>query len=82
MREVTSAIAHYIAGVLDREFMEQIVNELCATASAFQPGNRVKSLKGSLHGTVKAILPDGRILWRPDRNKTDLIALPESLLSE
>src|SRR5206468_3455404 len=46
-REVISAVAHYIAGVLDRESMTQIVNELCVAAD-FQPGDRVKTLRGSM----------------------------------
>ena len=80
LREITSAVAHYIAGVLDHESMEQIVNELCAATGGFHPGDRVHTLKGSLHGTIKKVLPDGRVLWRPDKNKADLIALPETLL--
>jgi hypothetical protein len=80
-REVSSVIGHYIAGVLDRESMVSVVESLCEAAE-FKPGDRVKTLKGSLHGTVKKVMPDGRIAWRPDKNKADLVALPESLLKE
>ena len=41
-REVMSAVAHYIAGVLDHESMARIVDELSAAAD-FQPGDRVKT---------------------------------------
>ena len=42
-REISSAVAHYVAGVLDRESMTQILEELCEAAS-FQPGDRVKNM--------------------------------------
>src|SRR5258705_2515847 len=42
-REATSAVAHYVAGVLDRDSMAQILAELCEVAD-FQPGDRVKTL--------------------------------------
>src|SRR5438093_4552390 len=45
-REVMSAVAHHIAGVLDRDSMVEIVESLCETAS-FQPGDSVKTLRGS-----------------------------------
>src|SRR2546426_6413223 len=50
-REVMSAVAHYIAGVLDREAMVEIVESLCEAAS-FQPGDRVKTFRGALHGRI------------------------------
>jgi hypothetical protein len=77
-REAGSAIAHYIAGVLDREAMVAIVEALC-TAADFQPGQRVKTLRGSLHGVIARILDDGRVAWKPDGASGELIALPESL---
>jgi hypothetical protein len=80
-REATSAVAHYIAGVLDREAMVEIVEGLCASAE-FQPGDRVKTLRGTTHGVVIRLLENGRVVWRPDRTPTDLTALPESLLRE
>ena len=40
-KEAASAVAHFIAGVLDRDSMMCLVNELCAAAD-LQPGDRVK----------------------------------------
>jgi hypothetical protein len=79
-REVGSAAAHYIAGVLDRESMIQIVESLCATADLV-PGTRVKTLRGSTHGVVLRVLEDGRIVWRTEGG-SELIALPESLTTD
>jgi hypothetical protein len=78
-REVGSAVGHYIAGVLDREAMIEIVESLCESAD-FKPGDRVKTLRGSTRGVVLGILPDGRVRWRPDGSQAELVALPESLL--
>jgi hypothetical protein len=75
-----SAIAHYIAGVLDRDPMVAIIESLCETAS-FQPGDRVKTLRGSTHGCIVRLLDDGRVVWQPDGSGLELIALPESLTS-
>ncbi len=80
-REVSSVIGHYIAGVLDRENMVSLVESLCATAE-FKTGNRVKTLRGSLNGVILEILGDGKIVWQPDGTKSELTALPESLLRE
>lgn len=78
-REVGSAIAHYIAGVLDRESMVSIVESLCASA-ALRPGDRVQTLRGSTRGIVLRQLDDGRVVWRPDGSTSELTALPESLV--
>jgi hypothetical protein len=78
-REAASLAAHYVAGVLNREMVANGIMSLVEAAD-FQPGDRVKTLKGSLQGVVQKILSDGRIVWRPDGNKTELTALPESLL--
>ena len=80
-REVSSAVAHYIAGVLDREAMVEIVESLCQAAD-FKPGDRVKSLRGSLRGKILRILNDGRLVWQPQGSKSELTALPESLRRE
>lgn len=80
-REVASAAAHFIAGVLDREPMIEIIESLCEAAS-FQAGDRVKTLRGSRHGAVVRIMTDGRVVWRPEGTRLDLLALPESLLRE
>jgi hypothetical protein len=78
-REIYSVVGHYIAGVLDRESMIEIVESLCESAG-FKPGDRVKTLRGSTRGVILKILGDGRIVWRPDGTKSQLTALPESLL--
>jgi hypothetical protein len=80
-RETASAVAHYIAGVLDRDSMVEIVESLCETAQ-WKAGDRVKTLRGSTHGIIQEILPDGRITWQPDGSHSQLIALPESLVLE
>ena len=80
-REASSAVAHYIAGVLDREAMVEIVESLCEAAS-FQPGDRVRTLRGSTHGRIIRRLEDGRVVWQPDGTQSELMALPESLARE
>lgn len=62
----------------DRPYLA-IVAGLCQSAG-FKPGDRVKTLRGSLRGTVVRILPDGRVAWHPDGRQTALVALPEGLL--
>ena len=80
-REISSIVGHYIAGVLDRESMVSIVEGLCETVE-LKPGDRVKTLRGSLNGVILKILDDGKIVWQPDGTKSELTALPESLLRE
>jgi hypothetical protein len=77
-REVMSAVAHYIAGVLPWEAMVGIVNSLTETAD-LKAGDRVKTLRGSLHGVIVKILADGRVVWKPDGAAGNLTALPEGL---
>ena len=77
-REAASAVAHYIAGVLDRESMVAAVTGLCESA-AFKAGDRVKTLRGSTRGVVVKILRDGQVVWQPDGSKSKLKTLPESL---
>lgn len=78
-RELASAVAHYIAGVLDRDSMISAVDSLWQSAS-IAVGDRVQTLRGSTRGTVTRNAEDGRIAWRPDGSTLNLIALPESLL--
>ena len=80
-REIGSAAAHYVAGVLDRESMVAIVEGLCESSN-LKLGDRVKTLRGSSHGVVVGLAGDGRVLWRPDGTQSELSALPESLLVE
>ena len=77
-RELSSAVAHYIAGVLDRESMIAAVNSLCESAS-LNVGDRVETLRGSLSGVIIRILEDGRVTWKPDTSNNEFIGLPESL---
>ena len=76
-----SAVAHYVAGILPREAMVSIVEELSASAE-FKPGDRVRTFRGSARGAVVRLLEDGRVVWRPDGSGSELKALPESLLRE
>ena len=80
-REVSSAIAHYIAGVLDRESMVEIVESLCESAE-LKPGDRVKTLRGTARGVIVRKLEDGRFVWQVDGSGAELISLPEGLIPE
>lgn len=80
-REFMSAVGHYIAGVLDREPMVQIIEALCESNS-FQPGDRVKTMRGSLRGQILRLVEDGRVVWQPDGTTAELTAMPESLARE
>ncbi|HEY3932130.1 MAG TPA: hypothetical protein VGM58_07155 [Verrucomicrobiae bacterium] len=80
-KEVSSAVAHFVTGVLDLESMTGMVESLCESAE-FKTGDRVKTLRGSLNGVIVKILDDGKIVWQPHGTKSELTALPESLLRE
>ena len=77
-KEAASATAHFVTGVLDLDSMVRTVNELCAAAD-LQPGDRVKTLKGSVTGKILSVRADGRVILKTDTG-TELTALPESLL--
>jgi len=79
-RQAGSLAAHYVAGVLDRKSMESGLIVLAELAD-FKPGDRVKTLRGSMTGTILEILPDGRFLVKADSGP-ELMALPESLIRE
>ncbi len=79
-REVVSATAHYIAGVLDRDSMSQVVDALCAAAD-LAPGTRVKTLRGTAQGVILRALADGRVVWRTEAG-TELTTMPETLVRE
>jgi hypothetical protein len=81
-REIVSAVAHYIAGVLGWNEMVGIVHGVWFAAETFVPGVRVRTLRGSARGVVQRVLDDGRIAWLPDGGSMELLALPESLLPE
>ena len=77
-REVISAVAHFIAGVLDHDSMARVINEL-SEAFDFQSGDEVQTLRGSMSGKIVRVLDDGRVVWRADSG-AELTALPESLI--
>jgi hypothetical protein len=52
LKTATSAAAHYITGVLDKESMRTIVKEM-TEVHLFKQGNRVQTHGGSMHGTIK-----------------------------
>jgi hypothetical protein len=78
-REASSSIAHFIAGVLDRESMVQMILDL-SEAADFKPGDRVKTFRGTSHGTIVRVMKDGCVVWRSDGSSAELIAMPESLV--
>ncbi|HTB85526.1 MAG TPA: hypothetical protein VK742_17900 [Candidatus Sulfotelmatobacter sp.] len=80
-KEVSSAAAHFITGVLDQELMVAAVDSLSEIAD-WKKGDRVKTLRGSLHGKILRVLDDGKIVWQPDGTKNELTALPENLTRE
>lgn len=77
-KEAASAVAHFITGVLEPEMMVAALETLCQTAD-WKPGDRVQTLRGSLHGVIVRLLEDGRVVWQPDGTAGELTALPESL---
>ncbi len=74
-------MAHYVAGVLDHESMSAAIDQLCQAAS-YAPDDRVKTARGTTRGVIIRMLPDGRLVWRPDNSTSELTALPETLLKE
>jgi hypothetical protein len=80
-KEVASAVAHFITGVLDHDSMAAIITS-CSRTALFGAGDRVRTLRGTLHGVIVRVLEDGRLAWRPDGHTNELIALPESLAAE
>ncbi len=80
-KEVASAVAHFITGVLDMDSMAGIISS-CARSALFGAGDRVRTLRGTLRGVILRVLDDGRLAWRPDGHPGELIALPESLAPE
>jgi len=79
-KEVASAAAHYVTGVMRREEMGAMFRSAVRLPS-FIPGDRVRTLRGSTRGEIIAILGDGRVKWRTESG-CELIATAESLLPE
>ncbi|HTA29501.1 MAG TPA: hypothetical protein VK731_03410 [Candidatus Cybelea sp.] len=77
-KEASSAVAHFVTGVLAEETMIAAIASL-SEASDWKPGDRVKTLRGSLRGVIVRLLPDGRVVWKPEGTSSELTALPESL---
>ena len=80
-KEAASAAAHFITGVLDQELMASAIEAL-SHSSDFKAGDRVKTLRGSLHGKILEVLQDGRVVWQLDDTDSELTGLPESLIPE
>ena len=60
-----SLAAHFVAGVLDQKSVVSAIASLAGKAD-FQPGDRIKTLKGSVRGKIVRVLEDGRVVWRAD----------------
>jgi len=80
-REASSLAAHYVAGTLDWDSLCLGIDSL-TEAPDFKVGDRVKTLKGSTHGVIVNLLPDGRVAWKPDGTSSELRAFPDALLRE
>ena len=80
-KELASAAAHFITGVLDRELMVSAFAEI-SRVTELSAGMRVKTLRGSLRGVITRVLDDGRVAVRPDGGSSELLSLPESLLRD
>lgn len=80
-KEASSAVAHFITGVLDQELMIETIESLSETAD-WKAGNRVKTLRGSLRGKILRVLDDGHVVWQPDGTQSELTTLPESLCAD
>jgi flavin-dependent dehydrogenase len=80
-RELGSAVGHYIAGVLDRAAMVQIIEALSRAADLLA-GTRVRTLRGSVRGVITRVLEDGRVAVRADGAAGEMISLPENLMPD
>jgi hypothetical protein len=80
-RELGSAVGHYIAGVLDRAAMVQIIEALCRAADLLA-GTRVRPLRGSVRGVITRVLEDGRVAVWADGAAGEMISLPENLMPD
>jgi hypothetical protein len=78
-REVSYSVSRYVAGLVERNELEETVGIMCRSRIP-KPGERVRTLRGSLSGMVLAEGLDGRIHWRPDGTAVQLISTPELLL--
>ena len=58
-----------------------MIDELSEIAG-FQPGDHIKTLRGSTRGVIVRLLEDGRVVWQPNGGRSELVALPESLIRD
>jgi hypothetical protein len=61
----------YLFAELPHGRRREVLEALCEAAS-FQPGDRVKTLRGSSRGIIIRLLADGRVVWRPDGTGSEL----------
>ena len=80
-KEASSAVAHFITGVLDADSLRASFESLLR-AVHLAPGDRVKTLRGSMRGVIVRMLDDGRVALRRDGAAGEIIALPESLVPD
>jgi hypothetical protein len=80
-KAVSSAAAHFITGVLDEDLMIEAIESLSETVD-WKAGDRVKTLRGSLHGKILQVLDDGKVVWQPDGADSELTCMPENLRRE
>jgi hypothetical protein len=80
-KEASSAVAHFITGVLDQHLMIDAIASLSRTA-AWKPGDRVRTMRGLLRGVIIRVRDDGRVVWKPDGTQSELTAMPDNLCAE
>jgi hypothetical protein len=61
--------------------MIEAIESLSKTVD-WKPGDRVKTLRGSLHGKILRVLDDGRIVWQPEGTDSELTGLPGNLCAD
>jgi len=66
---------------MDKAAMQNVLESMVQNES-FAIGDRVQSLKGSLHGSVKTILPDGRLVVKVDGSSSTVTGLPDTFSRE
>jgi len=80
-KEAASAVAHFVTGVLDEQLMIVAFESLSKTAN-WKLGDRVRTLRGSLHGVIVRVCDDGRVVWKPDGTQSELTAMPDNLCAD
>ena len=80
-KEASSAVAHFITGVLDEPVMIEAIVYLSGSAN-WKPGDHVRTLRGSLHGVIIRVCGDGRVVWQPDGTQSELTAMADNLCAD